>query len=199
MQEIISYLTANYIEAVSTFFGIVCVYLNAKENIWAWPTGIISVGLGIIIFLEYKLYGDMGLHVVYVILGFYGWYNWLYGGKQHEGVQIHRSAKTELYGFLAIGTVTSLVLGYVLEKNTDSDVPYFDALTTVFSLIAQYQLTKKIIENWLIWIAVDVVCVGLYFYKGLYIYTFLYFVYLILATMGYLNWKKLMFRQEAVY
>ena len=197
MQEIINYLTANYIEAVSTFFGIICVYLNAKENIWAWPTGIISVGLGIIIFLEYKLYGDMGLHVVYVILGFYGWYNWLFGGKQHDGVKIHNSPKTELHVFLGGGALATFALGFFLASTTDSDVPYFDALTTVFSLIAQYQLTKKIIENWLIWIAVDVVCIGLYFYKGLYIYTFLYFVYLILATMGYLNWKKLMFRYES--
>jgi nicotinamide mononucleotide transporter len=196
MEEIIYYLVDNPVEAISTFFGIICVYLNAKENIWAWPTGIISVGLGIYIFLQFKLYGDMGLHIIYVILGFYGWYNWLYGGKKQEGVKIHTAPNKEMQAVLLGGGIGTAVLGYFLDTNTDSDVPYLDALTTVFSLIAQYQLTKKLIENWLIWIAVDVICIGLYYYKGLYIFTFLYFVYLLLATMGYLNWRKLMLRQE---
>lgn len=198
MEEIYHYLITNEVETISTVFGIICVYLNAKENIWAWPTGIISVALGIYIFLQFKLYGDMGLHIIYVILGFYGWYNWLYGGKQHTGVKIHQTAATELQLFIISGLAGTGVLGYFLDAGTDSDVPYLDAMTTVFSLIAQYQLTKKQIENWLIWIAVDVVCIGLYYYKGLYIYTFLYVVYLFLATMGYFNWRKLMVKEAFV-
>ncbi|MEM1137103.1 MAG: nicotinamide riboside transporter PnuC [Bacteroidota bacterium] len=180
----------NPIEAVSALFGIICVYLTARENIWGWPTGILSVALGIYIFLQQRLYGDMGLHVVYVILGFYGWYNWLYGGKNKSELPISRSSFMNLTMLVVVGIFGTIALGFFLSNYTDADVPFWDAFTTVFSLIAQYQLTKKYIENWIVWIVVDVICVGLYFYKGIYIYSFLYLVYLFLATMGFLNWRK---------
>ena len=193
MLEIITnYITDNPIEAISAVFGIVCVYLNAKENIWGWPIGIINVAMAIYIFLQQRLYGDMGLHVIYVILGFYGWYNWLYGGKAHSELKVTWSSSSNLMLMLVIGVVGTVGLGDFLSSYTDADLPFWDSFTTVFSLIAQYQLTKKYLENWIVWIIVDLVCVFLYFYKGIYIYSFLYVVYLALATMGFFSWKKSM-------
>ena len=193
MLEIITnYVSDNPIEAISAIFGIVCVYLNAKENIWGWPTGIINVAMAIYIFLQQRLYGDMGLHVIYVILGFYGWYNWLYGGANHSELKVSWSSSNNLLKLLVIGIVGTTGLGFFLQNYTDADLPFWDSFTTIFSLIAQYQLTKKYLENWIVWIIVDLICVVLYFYKGIYIYSFLYVVYLALATMGFFNWKKSM-------
>ncbi|UZR93581.1 nicotinamide riboside transporter PnuC [Chondrinema litorale] len=192
LELITNYIIDNPIEAISAVFGIVCVYLNAKENIWGWPIGIINVAMAIYIFLQQRLYGDMGLHVIYVILGFYGWYNWLYGGKEHSELKVTWSSSSNLMLMLVIGVVGTVGLGYFLSNYTDADLPFWDSFTTVFSLIAQYQLTKKYLENWIVWIIVDLICVFLYFYKGIYIYSFLYVVYLALATMGFFNWKKSM-------
>lgn len=184
------YFANNQLELYGLVFGIACVYLNLKENIWAWPTGIVSVTVFCYIFWESKLYGDFGLHIIYIILGVYGWYNWLYGGKQKSNLTINQSSTKELAFWGTLGVVSTGILGYFLSQ-TDSSYPYWDATTTVFSLIAQYQLTQKRIENWLVWIFVDVLCIGIYYAKGLHITTALYVAYLLLATAGWFNWKKL--------
>ncbi|MFT5617307.1 MAG: nicotinamide mononucleotide transporter [Arenicella sp.] len=197
LQSVLQYFIDNPIELVGTIFGIICVALNLVENIWAWPTGIISVALFICIFWDANLYGDFGLHIVYLGLGFYGWYNWLYGGKKQTELRISLSKRKELLILGLVGVVCTIVLGFILDNYTkDAAYPYWDATTTCFSLIAQYQLTKKKAENWLVWIFVDFICVGVYYYKGLYIVTFLYFIYLFLATAGYFNWKRLFEKQE---
>ena len=194
---VLRYFIDNPIELVGTIFGLVCVFLNIYENIWAWPTGIISVVLFIIIFWNANLYGDFGLHIVYLILGFYGWYNWLYGGADQKELLIKCSEKSELILLAGFGIIATMIMGYFLETYaTNAAYPYWDATTTVFSLIAQYQLTQKKIENWLVWIFVDVLCVGIYYYKGLYITTGLYVAYLFMATAGYFNWRELRKKQE---
>ena len=189
------YFAENQLELYGLIFGIACVYLNLKENIWAWPTGIVSVALFCFIFWQAKLYGDFGLHIIYVVLGFYGWYNWLYGGAKSNALAINKSTKVELAILGIVGLFATGILGYFLSK-TDAAYPYWDATTTVFSLIAQYQLTQKRIENWLVWVGVDVLCIGIYFAKGLHITTALYVAYLLLATAGWFNWKKLYREQE---
>ncbi|MEH0155846.1 nicotinamide riboside transporter PnuC [Limibacter armeniacum] len=190
LTQTISYFSENQIELWGTIFGIICVWFNTKENIWGWPTGLISVGLYIYIFLNAGLYGDFLLHIIYVILGIYGWYHWLYGGKSTDALPVSYSSTKELSILVVIGTLGTLVMGYIFENYFGSDVPYWDAFTTSFSLIAQWQLAKKRIENWVIWIIVDVACVGIYFYKGLMFTTFLYFVYLFLASWGFIQWRK---------
>ena len=103
-QEAYTYFANNQLELWATIFGIICVYLNAVENIWAWPTGLISVAGYVYIFWNANLYGDFGLHIIYVILGVYGWYNWLYGGKQHDVLKITASSQKELLMLLMISS-----------------------------------------------------------------------------------------------
>ena len=186
------YFANNQIEFWAFIFGLVCVFLNTKENIWAWPVGIIGVALSIYVFWVAKLYGDFGLHIIYVILGFYGWYNWLYGGASQTQLPISYSSTKELSWLLAgVGIGGSVALGWVFQKYTDNQFPYGDAITTVFSLVAQWQLTQKRLENWLVWIFVDVIATYIYYQKGLYLFMAQYFIFLILATMGYFQWKKI--------
>lgn len=185
------YFAENQIELWGTVFGLICVFLNTKENIWAWPTGIVSVSLYVYIFWEAELLGDFGLHIVYVVLGFYGWYHWLYGGDAQTQLPISLSAPKELMWLLGgVGVITTIALGYAFQEYTNNEFPYGDATTTIFSLIAQWQLTQKRIENWLVWIFVDIIASIIYYHKGLYITTALYLIYLILATAGYLQWRK---------
>ena len=191
MLVILEYLNGHFIEFLATITGIICVYLNTRENVWGWPIGIVSVGLSIQVYWEALLLSDALLHIIYVILGFYGWYQWLHGKSGNQKLKISTTKLQEWLLLLIIGSVSSFILGSVMKliKITIA-VPYLDAITTCFSLLAQWQLAKKRLENWLLWIGVDILASGIYLYKGLYFFTVLYLVYLILATIGYLKWKK---------
>lgn len=181
-------------EILGILTGLVCVWFNSKQNIWGWPTGILSVAFYAVVFYDVKLYADMGLQVVFFFLSVYGWYEWLYGGKNKHELVI-TLLPTRLVGWLLlIGILSAALLGYLLDTYTDASLPYMDASTTVTSMIAQWMLARKYLENWLVWIAVDIVYVGMFLYKNLHLSLTagLYAVYLVLATMGYLSWKKAM-------
>jgi len=189
-EAVYQYFAANPIELLGALTGVVCVYLNAKENIWGWPIGIISVACYVVVFWNVFLIGDFTLHVLYVVLGLYGWWHWLYGGKQKDDLPISRSSAKEWWVLILGGAVLTFAVGKLLSLYPSASVPYWDAFTTVFSLVAQWQLAKKRLGNWITWLVVDTLCVGIYYYKGLYITSGLYFIYLILATMGFLEWRK---------
>ena len=180
----------NPLEIVAALFGVVSVFLSVKENIWSWPTAIVNVGLYIVIFFESKLYGDTGLQVIYVILNAYGWYHWLYGGKNRTELPVSRTPAKLGALLLGIGVVGTAVLGTTLAKFTDAALPYVDAATTSTSLIAQWMMTRKLLENWIIWVAVDVVYIGMYIFKSLHVTAVLYLIFLILSAMGYFQWKR---------
>ncbi len=189
-ETVVTYLVENWFELFATITGFICVYLNAKQNPWGWPIGIISAFLYIFIFYEDTFYADMVLQVIYIIVGFYGWYEWLYGGVNKQTLSVSRISFREMIISLVIGTVLSGLLSYLLHTQTDAQQPVVDASLTVFSLIAQYFLARKVLENWLIWIGVDLVYVPTFLYRERYLTAALYFAYLILAANGYLMWRK---------
>jgi nicotinamide mononucleotide transporter len=179
----------NVYEALGVLFGIVSVFLTVRENIWCWPTGLVNVGLFVIVFYEAKLYADMGLQVVYLALCLYGWYEWLHGGQARATLEVSRAPRAVLAALGLAGLAFSLLLGRFLARATDASLPFWDASTTGFSLVAQALLTRKWIENWVVWIVVDVVYVGIYVYKALYPTAGLYVVFLALAMLGLREWK----------
>ncbi|HET9529944.1 MAG TPA: nicotinamide riboside transporter PnuC [Blastocatellia bacterium] len=182
----------NYYELFAVAFGLVSVLLTIKENIWCWPTGIISVSLYIIVFYRARLYGEMGLQVVFIALQIYGWYEWLRGGPGHGELHIAR-ASPSLRAWLALIAIAGIALmGYLLATMTDASLPLLDSTVTVLSLIAQWMLAKKLLESWIIWIAVDVLSIGIYFYRELYLSTVLYATFLVLATVGFIEWRKIL-------
>ena len=182
----------NWIELLAVVFGLIAVYFNTREIVWAWPTGIIGVVLSGILFYQVRLYSDLILHVLYVGLGFYGWYEWLYGGKNRSTLRVTTLSPNQLLSLIALGGVGTLAVGYLFDRYTDADLAYWDAFTTSFSLVGQYMLAKKKLENWILWIVVDVVASGIYVYKELYLLALLYFLYLGLAPYGYHRWRKSM-------
>jgi nicotinamide mononucleotide transporter len=179
----------NLLEDVAALFGVACVWLGVKQNIWTWPTTIASVGLYTIVFFHSRLYADTGLQVVYVIIAIYGWYHWLYGGKGHTELEVSRTSRRLGAFLVGIGAASTLILGTLLHRTTDAALPYLDATATSTSLVAQWMMTKKLLENWTVWVAVDVLYIGMFIYKNLYVTAFLYLIYLILSVMGYREWK----------
>lgn len=180
----------NLYEAAGVAFGIIYIVLATRQNIWCWPTGIINVALFIVVFYQSRLYADMGLQAIYLVLSVYGWYEWLHGGKDHTELKVTRIPRTALLGGLAAGLLFVPLLGSILRQATNADLPYMDSSLTSFSLVAQFYQTRKWIENWILWIAVDVIYVGMYIYKQLYLTAGLYAVFVILATLGYAEWRK---------
>lgn len=180
----------NVVELIGVVTGIACVWLAAKQNIWTWPIGLISVGMYVFVFYDARLYADMGLNAFYFVTSLYGWYMWLYGGKNDSERKVQRVSKKEMTVLLALGLVFTLSLGYFLDNYTDADLSYTDSATTAVSLMGYWMMAKKQLENWIVWLVVDVVYVGVYTYKDLYLTSFLYFVFLLLSIKGYLDWKK---------
>lgn len=181
-----------YVEWFGVITGALCVYLAAKENILNWPIAMLSVISYIYIFYEAKLYGDTVLQFYFLATSVYGWYYWTYGKATHlKSERPVSKVKSKEWVFLSVLLVVmSILIGFALDKYTDSDVPFIDAFCTVTSFIAQYLMTRKKLENWLIWIFVDIIYIPLYIHKDLLATAVLYFVFLFIALKGYLDWKK---------
>ncbi len=184
-----------WVEAIATVFGVIAVWLVVRRHIWCWPTGLIQVTLYVWIFLQAKLYSDMILHVIYIFLLVYGWHHWRHGGKDHQAIPV-TTIRSPLWHWVALAAGGTALWGFLMARYTDAALPYPDAFTTVASLVAQWLTARKKLESWIFWIVVDVVAVFIYWYKGLYFTTGLYAVFLVLATMGYLEWRKAL-RAEA--
>jgi nicotinamide mononucleotide transporter len=180
----------NPYELVGVAFGAVAVYLTVRESIWCWPTGLVNVMLSAVVFAQARLYADMGLQVVYVVLCVYGWYAWLHGGANRGALTVARTPARVLPAMAAVGVAFAAGLGLFLQQKTDAALPFWDSSTTSFSLVAQWMQTRKWIENWLVWIAVDVVYVGIYLVKGLFLMAGLYAAFLALAVAGLLAWRR---------
>jgi nicotinamide mononucleotide transporter len=171
-------------------FGIVSVWLSVRQHIWSWPTAIVNVGIYVVVFWRARLYADMGLQVIYIILSVYGWYEWLYGGENRTRLTVSRATARQAGVLALIGVAGMTTLGAGLSRWTDAALPWWDAGTTTASLIAQFLMTRKVLENWALWIAVDVVYIGMYIFKGLYLTTVLYAVFLGLSATGLAQWRR---------
>jgi len=181
---------ANRWEVLAVITGIISVYLSTRENIWSWPTALVNVALYFVVFLEAKLYADMGLQALYFALSLYGWYEWLYGGENRTELRVSRTPRALGIRLAIIGVACAAVLGTLLARFTDAALPYIDSATTSTSLVAQWMMTRKILENWSVWVAVDVVYIAMFIFKRLYLTAGLYAVFLVLAVMGYVQWKR---------
>ena len=177
-------------EVLGVATGIVAVWLTTRENVWCWPLGLVNVALFAVVFHEARLYADMGLQGIYFALCLYGWCAWLTGGPAHGRLRVTRTPRSALLALGVIGVAAAFGLGFVLRTRTDAALPFWDAGTASFSLVAQAMQTRKWIENWLIWIAVDLVYIGMYVAKGLFLTAGLYAVFLGLAVAGLSHWGR---------
>ncbi len=185
------------IELIAVFFGIVNVYLLTRQNIWAWPAGIIMTSIYVYIFFSSRLYSDFILNIIYVLLNLYGWWYWSQKDKslspKEDGeLPVTHLTHTQIALWCGLIVVGTGIWGYLMDTRTDADFAYFDAFTTVASLVAQYLLARKKLENWIIWIVVDLVAINIYYLKELYFTSVLYGIFLALCILGLIEWKRSM-------
>jgi nicotinamide mononucleotide transporter len=166
-----------------------CVWLAVKQNIWNWPIGLLNNVVFVFIFLEARLYADMALQGVYFTLGAIGWYIWLFGGQNRTQATIATASVRTLL-VLGIVTVAGTAALTVYLRSVHDAAPFLDAFTTMLSLVAQALLTRKYIENWMVWIFADAIYIGLYAYKNLYLTAILYAVFLAMCIVGLTEWRQ---------
>ncbi|MCW5907784.1 MAG: nicotinamide riboside transporter PnuC [Chitinophagales bacterium] len=185
-----------YFEYIAVALGVVYVLLAAKGNIWCWIFGIVSSGIYVSINIEHKLYQDAILQFYYVAAGFYGWWKWS-AKEQHRERNIVSNSFSENIKLLVLGAALSPVFGYVFSQFGNS-LSYLDAIVTVFSFIATWMTARKILENWLFWIVIDVLAAVMYGIKELYATSALYLFFSVVALYGFMEWKKQYKAQAAV-
>src|SRR6266702_1815902 len=166
------------------------VWLTARESIWCWPTGVVSVILYGWIFWQARLYANAWLQALYLVLIAYGWYEWLRGGEHHEPLRVSRTPLWCWIVTMSVGVIVSAIVGWLMKRYTNASMPYSDAATTAFSVAAEAMTTRKWIENWIGGIFVDGVTTWMLFVQRLYASTILYFSFLVLAVIGWIEWKK---------
>ncbi len=182
--------STSLLELLSFVLSLVCVALNIRQLHWAWLFSIISSGLYAGVFFNARLYGDMGLQIVFILVSVWGWVNWLQGRDNGAGLRVSRLATSGWFNSLVGWLLSFAVLAWFLKTYTDTDVPYSDAFLTAGSLLGQVLLSRKKLENWHVWVLVDILYVALYVYKGLMLTAVLYGIFVLMALAGLRTWSK---------
>lgn len=195
-------------EIIAALFGFLCVAFYISRSMWSWPTGLVQVALYIVVFWRAKLYADMVLHIIYVVLQLYGWWEWAEsqsrpnpfvdksGNKEAEResvgnrdeITVQRMSSIEVFGTLVITGVLTILIACLLRIYTDGKSPEMDAFVSATSLVSQFLLARRYLENWISWIVVDTVAVGLFWSRGLYPTSVLYGIFWIMAWVGLYTW-----------
>jgi nicotinamide mononucleotide transporter len=178
------------LEIAAVAFGLLSVVFTVRQSIWCWPTGLINVALYVVVFREARLYSDMVLQAIYVPMQVYGWYYWLRKPHGQPDVPVQRITGRAAAAWFVVAVFGTAMDGWVMHRYFGAALPWWDATIVVLSLIAQYLLARKVLESWLIWIAVDILALGVYAARGLYLTTGLYAVFLVLATLGLVQWIR---------
>lgn len=175
------------IETIAVLFSIIYVVLAAKQNIWCWFFAAISVTLYIYICLNIQLFAETILQIFYLIMAIYGYYNW----KQIDGeLEIQQWGIAKHLLLILLGAISTFLIGFYFTSYTNAKMPIVDSFTTVFSIIATYMVTKKVLGNWLYWIVIDVISIYLYFSRDLHLTSLLFMLYTVIAIFGYFTWLK---------
>jgi|TARA_B100001105_G_scaffold102484_1_gene82174 nicotinamide mononucleotide transporter len=184
-------LAMSLIEIFGLISGTLAVWLLIKQNIWTWPIGIAYIVASLYIFYSARLYADLALHIFYLIMSFYGWYYWLKGGNRTEStLPVSSENHQTLLILLALCAIAIFISGTLFATYTDADLPYWDNTTSILSLLAMWLQSRKKLESWVLWLLIDILAVGIYFYKEIYFYSLLYIIYIGMAFMGYIAWHK---------
>lgn len=179
-------------ELLACLLSVVMVVCNMRVSPWGWPLAVVSSLLYTLLFVHAGLYGESGLQIFFAVLSLWGWWQWLRGQSANgEQLSVHRMSHRQRMGALAATLLAWPALGWLLHHHTDSAVPYLDALPTVGSIAAQFLLGRKMIENWPVWVLVNLFSVGLFASKALWLTTGLYMVFAVLAVIGWHKWVRL--------
>lgn len=177
--------TMTPLEILGTVTGLASVILTIRRSVWLWPIGLVSVAAYAVLFFQIKLYADAGLQIFYVVTSLQGWY-WWRKGDQDDDLPISWLTATQRWISAAVTVAAVAVSGWAFARYTDAHLPFWDALASGGSVTAQILMMRKKIENWHLWLFVDV----LYVYKKVYLTAGLYAVFLVLAWLGLQAWRK---------
>ena len=184
------FLQTSLLEIISFLLAIAMVLLNIRQSAWAWLFAIASSALYAMVFYDARIYGDMVLQFIFIAVSLWGIYQWLFGGPDHQGVAVSRLSRRG-WGMVAmVWLLAYACIAMLLHAFTDSDVVHIDAFLTAGSLLAQFLLTRKTLENWHLWLVIDSLYVGLYMMKHLYLTAGLYALFGVLAVLGLRAWKQ---------
>lgn len=187
----------NYLEIIGTAVGLAYLWLEYRASIYLWIAGIVMPAIYLFVYYEAGLYADFGINIYYLLAAAYGWVAWKRSAARpaRAASTITRLPLKYLPALTGVFGVAFVGIAWILIRFTDSNVPWLDSFTTALSIVAMWMLARKYVEQWGAWVAVNVVCCGLYIYKDLYFTSFLYGLYAIIAVFGYFKWKAIM-REE---
>jgi nicotinamide mononucleotide transporter len=191
-------LDTSWTEIVAVLFGILSVWFARKENIWVYPTGIVNVLIYVYLCFFAGLYADMAINAFYFIMSVFGWYNWSRRDESLHHVPITSLSIKQWLFYILLTAVAFGIISYVLINFTDSTVPLFDSFTTALFIAGMWLMAIKKIENWLFWILGDVLVIPMFAVKGLAFTSIQYIVFLVLAILGYVEWRKRLLSKEVL-
>lgn len=179
------------LQIVGTTLGLIYLWLEYKANIWVWVIGAIMPMVHGVLYLTSGIYADAAMQLYYVAAGIYGLAVWKRHPKDSSSGRIKHTPLRWILPLVAIYVVLHVAIYFVLTDFTDSRVPFFDSMSTALSIVAMWMLSRKLVEQWLVWLVVDMISVGLYLYKGIPLTAGLYAVYCALAIVGYVRWLRI--------
>lgn len=201
-ESLLGLMGSSWVERLAFVLSIVYVVLAARENIWCWLFGLFSALMYGWVFFEVRLYSDASLQGYYVGMSVYGWWQWRQKGQSSGKSRNEVHADEQRGGggikvwslrwhllFILLGFALTFPLGYFWTF-FGASLPYFDAFTTSFAVLTTFLVARKVLENWLYWIVIDLTCVGVYLYKDLQLTALLFFIYTIIAVFGFWGWRK---------
>ncbi len=180
----------SWIELTGTIFGLLCVWLTARASIWCWPTGIVNTVAFAVMFHDARLYPELITYGVFFAMSVYGWWAWARGGPRASSLPVRRMSRAGLASAVLLVAAGGPALGTAFAVWTDAVLPYLDSMITAASLVAQALVARKLVESWLFWIFVDVLAIGVYASRGLWMASGLYVVFLGMAIAGWVTWKR---------
>ena len=193
-----SFFATHWLDITTTALGLAYILLEYKASVWMWVVGFFMQSLGIVLYYQKGLYADCGMEFYYLAMTVYGFIAWMRHKQKTSDLPIRHMPKNTALVWVGLGLVFWLVIYLILSHFTNSRVPIADAFTTAFSIVGIWALARKYLEQWFVWIIVDIVTCGLYFYKDIPFKASLYGLYVIIAILGYREWRRHCERSEAI-
>lgn len=200
------FITTHWLDITTTALGLAYIILEYRASLWLWVVGFLMQSLGIVLYYQKGLYADCGMEFYYLGVTIYGFLYWKFGHKKPENAvqttvggserPITHFKRNLILPWLLVTLCVWGLIYWILVTQTDSRVPVADSFTTALSIVGIWALARKYVEQWLIWIVVDIVTSALYFYKDIPFKASLYALYVVIAVFGYRKWLKMMRQQH---
>ena len=187
----ITFFVEHWLDIVTTALGLAYILLEYKASVWMWLVGFLMQALGIVLYYQKGLYADCGMEFYYLAMTVYGYWRWVHGSTEKQSLPIRHFPRRLVLPWLAVIAIVWALIYWLLVTFTNSNVPLADSFTTALSIVGIWALAHKYLEQWFIWIAVDVVTCILYFYKDIPFKASLYALYVVIAVFGYFKWRKM--------